>query len=284
MTSRYRPPRGALLSSLVSPLTITRDTDTHCISTHTASLSEGQRTLDWWPGLHTRLHDPYARARARLHSAHAHGLRGVRPNPTSIVHRTTTSPRREATHHPAFAPLTPSHVSSQHRCPGRNTPLWEVTSLIGHAAVLSARARPHIALRTARASRRSRSTRGAGPVAPLAPQKKRDGRAGRRWKSKRSEKGRRTIGRRTPAAVHGGTSGGLAPPSFHISRGLPRALRARAPLSPRARRARRASIRSPRSRPHAPRSAARARTHCTQLNCTVPHSTDRDTPHACVSW
>ena len=117
------------------------------------------------------------------------GSEGVRPNPYTVVPRTTTSPRREATHHPAFAPLTQSHVSSQHHCPGRNTPPWEVTSLIGHAAVLSARARPHIAPRTARASRRSRSTRGAGPVAPLAPKKKRDGRAGRRWKSKRSEKG-----------------------------------------------------------------------------------------------
>ena len=79
VTSRYRPPRGASLSSLVSPLTITRDADTQCLRTHTASLHEGQRTWDWWSELRTRMHDTCARARARLHSAHAHGLRVYAP-------------------------------------------------------------------------------------------------------------------------------------------------------------------------------------------------------------
>ena len=153
---------------LVSPLTITRDADTQCLRTHTASLHEGQRTWDWWSELRTRLHDTCARARARLHSAHAHGLRVYAPTPTTIVPRTTTSPRREATHSQACTRLTPSHNSSQHRCPGRNTPPWEVTSLIGHAAALSGRARPHVAPRLARAGLRSRHTRGDGSTAPLA--------------------------------------------------------------------------------------------------------------------
>ena len=57
----------------------TPETLTHCISTHTASLHEGQRTWDWWSELRTRMHDTCARARARLHSAHAHGLRVYAP-------------------------------------------------------------------------------------------------------------------------------------------------------------------------------------------------------------
>ena len=166
-------------------------------------------------GLVVRTTHTNARHMRARSSATALGARtraeGVRPNPTTIVPRTTTSPRREATHSQACTRLTPSHNGSQHHCPGRNTPPWEVTSLIGHAAVRSGRARPHVAPRLARAGHRSRHTRGVGSTAPLAQVEGWEG--GSSISEHRKEVGRWQEGRLAQHAVHRNGSGGRRAPS-----------------------------------------------------------------------